>query len=287
MTDLDKWQLRPITVWLEFRTAQTERDSPSGKKGLIVFTVLMRRWLNKLKQEKRNGTFICSAAGARSPPIGFLDDSLLLKRVIYVPLSSLSRGDGWSGSLILAGSRGLYLWWHINWALPVKKRKATVPTGPALFAEPQKMVLFGRRSFWLFIYTPEGFKTACFLSLCARLYARYVVFARLCTGQLYGSRLHVGDNDLGDGGRVAAENGWVWRFPQLTCLLSFHVVSCPLHPLLITFIYTSFYNSLRPLHGSLRRREKRAFVFPSLFHLRSDMTLACACVQPSAWQFLN
>lgn len=197
MTDLDKWQLRPITVWLEFRTAQTERDSPSGKKGLIVFTVLMRRWLNKLKQEKRNGTFICSAAGARSPPIGFLDDSLLLKRVIYVPLSSLSRGDGWSGSLILAGSRGLYLWWHINWALPVKKRKATVPTGLALFAEPQKLVLFGWRSFWLFIYTAECFKMACFLSLCARLHAHYAVFARLCTGQLYGSRWHVGDNDLG------------------------------------------------------------------------------------------
>lgn len=145
---------------------RTDRERQSfRKKGLIVFTELMRRWLNKLKQEKRNGTFICSAAGARSPPIGFLDDSLLLKRVIYVPLSSLSRGDGWSGSLILAGSRGLYLWWHINWALPVKKRKATVPTGPALFAEPQKLVLFGRRSFWLFIYTPECFKKP-LLSVC-------------------------------------------------------------------------------------------------------------------------
>lgn len=81
----------------------------------------------------------------------------------------------------------------------MKKRKATVPTGLALFAEPQKLVLFGQRSFWLFIYMPGCFKTPCFLSLCARLHARYVVFARLCTGQLYGSRLHVGDNDLGVG----------------------------------------------------------------------------------------
>lgn len=285
MTDLDKWQLRPITVWLEFRTAQTERDSPSGKKGLIVFTVLMRRWLNKPKHEKRNGTFICSAAGARSPPIGFLDDSLLLKRVIYVPLSSLSRGDGWSGSLILAGSRGLYLWWHINWALPVKKRKATVPTGPALFAEPQKLVLFGRRSFWLFIYTPECFKTACFLSVCARLQARYVVFARLCTGQLYGSRLHVRDNDLG-GWWESGSREWVsvtvssarlpLEFPRGELSSPSIIDHINLHQLL-QLITTPIWIS----------KEKRAFVFPSFFHLRSDMTLACACVQPSAWQFLN
>lgn len=54
--------------------------------------------------------------------------------------------------------------------------------------------------------------------------------------------------------------GWWWglcvcvrRFPRLACLLSFHASSCPLHPLLITFIYTSLCNSLQPRPGSLRR----------------------------------
>lgn len=86
----------------------------------------------------------------------FLDDSFTLKRAIYVPLSSLSRGEGWSGSLILAGSRGLDLWWHINWAVPLKKRKASVTIGSMLFVELWKLVLFGWKALERCLFTHQN-----------------------------------------------------------------------------------------------------------------------------------
>lgn len=137
----------------------------------------MSWWVNKQspEREKIDNLFIFSAAGARSQLIGFLDDSLTLKRAIYVPLSSLSRGEGWSGSLILAGSRGLYLWWHINWAVPLKKRKASVTIGPALFVELWKLVLFGWKALGC-LFTHQNVSKwqlarflCVFVSLCARL----------------------------------------------------------------------------------------------------------------------
>lgn len=115
--------------------------------------------------EKKDSLFIFSAAGGRSQLIGFLDDSFTLKRAIYVPLSSLSRGEGWSGSLILAGSRGLDLWWHINWAVPLKKRKASVAIGPALFVELWKLVLFGWKALRC-LFTPQNVSNGGWLSFC-------------------------------------------------------------------------------------------------------------------------
>ena len=125
--------------------------------------------ISRVGTGKNDYLFIFSAAGACSQLIGFLDDSFTPKRAIYVPLSSLSGGEGWSDWLILAGSRGLDLWWHINWAVPLKKRKANVTIGPMLFVELWKLVLFGWKSSQVFIYTSESFKWQ--LALCRFLYA--------------------------------------------------------------------------------------------------------------------
>lgn len=149
-----------------------DKGNTSGKRlNTIVFTDCS--WVNKQSQNetKKDILFIFSAAGARSQLIGFLDDSFSLKRAIYVPLSSLSRDEGWSGSLILAGSRGLYLWWHINWAVPAKKRKASITIGPALFVELWKLVLFGWKTLGC-LFTHQNVSNGSWLALC--------VFVCLC-----------------------------------------------------------------------------------------------------------
>lgn len=112
-----------------------------------------------------------SAAGARSQLIGFLDDPFTLRRPICVPLSSLSRGESWSSSLVLARSRGLYLWWRINWAVPLKK---TVQT---LLCRAMKIGFVWLESSGLFIYMSECFEWRlarslhAFVSLCPHLHA--------------------------------------------------------------------------------------------------------------------
>jgi len=83
---------------------------------------------------------------------------------LCLSLSSLSRGQAWSGSLILAGSRGHDLWWHINWAVPLKKRKASVTNGPTVFVELWKLVLFGQKALRC-LFTHQSVSNGSLLSL--------------------------------------------------------------------------------------------------------------------------
>lgn len=186
--------------------------------------------------KKKDNLFIFGAAGACSQLIGFLDDSFALKRAIYVPLSSLSRWEGWSGSLILAGSRGHDLWWHINWAVPLKKRKASVTIGPTVFVELWKLVLFGWKTLRC-LFTHQSISNGNWLSpsfcmcVCVSVSACLDacmcvcahVFAHLCTCQLSSTCLFVRDKDWGrDRQKRRGERD---SFPCLACLLSFHTAS--------------------------------------------------------------
>lgn len=66
---------------------------------------------------------------------------------------------------------------------------------------------------------------------------------------------------------------------------SFHAASRPLHPLLITFIYTSFCNSLHLRSGALRRRGPLFFFCPPALIQRGEMTLPCTRVSASLTRF--
>lgn len=177
----------------------------------------MRRWWCEPGERlgQTDNLFIFCAAGTHSELIGFSDDSFTLKWAIYVPLSSLSRDEGWSGSLILAGSRGHDLWWHINCAVPLKKRKDHVTIGPVLW---NWFCLAGKLlGVYLHIWVFQ-MAAGCLCLNTHKCLLRLLTYGDVC------------------------------RFLWFTCLLGFHTASqpcCPVHPLLTTFILTSLKNSLQ------------------------------------------
>lgn len=168
--------------------ASETQEWPMKVDGQNCFYRLLMRWwwISRVGTwEKKDKLFIFSSAGACSQLIGFFGKVFYSKEGNLCPsLVSLQKPRGWSGSLILAGSRGLDLWWHINWAVPLKKRKASVSTSPMLFAELWNWFCLAWKLWGVYLHIRMFQMAAGFLSLavCLQVCLKvYSVFAHLCT----------------------------------------------------------------------------------------------------------
>lgn len=135
-----------------------------------------------------------------------------------------------------------YLWWHINWAVPLKKRKANVTIGTAVFAGFWKLVSFGQKSLrYLFTHqnvsntnwialSPFCMHVSMSVSTCAvafKLFSLKKTWYLNCNSLCLDVRSNVGRWES-NGDKISKMFPWRQQsFPPISCIIDYFYSNQP------------------------------------------------------------